>query len=331
MRDVAERAGVSVQTVSNLVNARFHLMTDGTRARVEQAMTELVYHPNVAARSLRSDRAETLAFLLLDEGRRFLADPMTDLVIGGIGDVVRDRGYALLIQPARPDAPRPELLKPLLEHRADGAFLFLSGDRGLRRWYARRVAEFEFPFVLFEHIDDPRIPCVSTDDRAGARLLTEHLVSRGHSRIAFVAASVPWPMIEQRLLGYRDALAAANLTPIELFRGDWTPAAGAEHARVLMSSDEPPTVIMCSNDLLAVGAVRGLREVGLNVPADVAVTGFDDFDFAELVVPALTTVRVPGYELGRVAAELLVDQLEGRVATRRRIVLPVELRVRESG
>ena len=100
MRDVAARADVSVQTVSNLVNQRFHLMGEETRARVEQAMNDLGYHPNVAARTLRSSRTETLCFLLLDEGNRFLADPMTDLVIAGIGDVARDRGYGLLIRAA---------------------------------------------------------------------------------------------------------------------------------------------------------------------------------------------------------------------------------------
>src|SRR3954451_2941645 len=98
MRDVAEQAGVSVQTVSNLVNGRLDLMTGETRTRVQEAMADLGYHRNVAARSLRSDRTDTLGFLLLDEGSRFLADPMTDLVIAGIGDVARDRGYGLLIQ-----------------------------------------------------------------------------------------------------------------------------------------------------------------------------------------------------------------------------------------
>jgi DNA-binding LacI/PurR family transcriptional regulator len=330
MRDVAERAGVSVQTVSNLVNERFHLMTDETRVRVQEAMVQLGYHRNVAARSLRSDRTDTLGFLLLDEGSRFLADPMTDLVIAGIGDVARDRGYGLLIQAARPDGPRPELLKPLLENRADGAFLFLSGERELRRWYAARLIELGFPFVLLEPSDDPAVASVTPDDREGARRLTEHLIAGGHRRIAFVATSASWPMIEQRLLGYRDALAAAGLQTVEVFRGEWTAASGADHARALMATPDPPTAIMCGNDLLAAGAVRGLRALGKRVPDDVAVTGFDDFDFAELIEPALTTVRVPGYELGRAAAELLVDMLEGTEPAERRVVLPVETRVRES-
>jgi DNA-binding LacI/PurR family transcriptional regulator len=334
MRDVAERAGVSVQTVSNLVNERFNLMTVETRSRVERAMADLGYHPNVAARTLRSARTRTLCFLVLDEAARFLADPMTDLVIAGIGDIARDRGYGLLIQSARPDEPAPDMLNPLLENRADAAVLFLSGKPELRRWYVARLLELGFEFVLLELCDDPDVSSVIADDRQGARRLTEHLLGAGHERIAFVGSAVPWPMIEQRVLGYHDALESAGIEPrpeLEAFRGDWTAAAGAEHAELLLAGPERPTAIMGGNDLLAVGAIRAARQRGMRVPEDVAVTGFDDFDFAELVEPALTTVRIPGYEIGRLAADLLLDALEGETVERSRVVLPVELCLRESG
>ena len=330
MRDVAARADVSVQTVSNLVNQRFHLMGQDTRIRVEQAMTELGYHPNVAARTLRSARTETLCFLLLDEGSRFLADPMTDLVIAGIGDVARDRGYGLLIRAARPREPDPSLVRPLLENRADGAFLFLSGEPELRRWYVARLVELGFPFILLEPSDDQQIFTVTADDRDGARRLTEHLIAAGHERIAFLTTMVPWPMLEQRMLGYRDALDDAGLEPMVLTGGTWTPTSGAEQASRLLSWSEPPSAMMCGNDLLALGAIRAVREWGLKVPDDVAVTGFDDFDFAQFADPALTTVRVPGYDIGRAAGEALVDVIEGGVPADRQVVLPVELELRES-
>src|ERR1700761_2535432 len=169
MRDVAARADVSVQTGSNLINNRLHLMGEDTAARVEQAMSELGYHPNVAARTLRSARTETLCFLLLDEGNRFLADPMTDLIIAGIGDVARDRGYGLLIRAARPHEPDPALIRPLLEKRADGAFLFMSGEPDIRRWYVARLGELGFPFILLEPSDDPQLLTVTAADREGAR------------------------------------------------------------------------------------------------------------------------------------------------------------------
>lgn len=181
-------------------------------------MLELGYHPNLPARTLRSARTETLCFLLLDEGSRFLANPMTDLVIAGIGDVARDRGYGLLIRAALPDEPDPTLIRPLLENRADGAFLFLSGEPDVRQWYAARLNELGFPFVMLEPSENRQRLTVTAADREGARRLTEHLIAAGHERIAFLTAAVPWPMLEQRLLGYRDALAAAGLTP-SLFSG----------------------------------------------------------------------------------------------------------------
>ncbi len=330
MRDVAARAEVSVQTVSNLINNRVHLMGEETRLRVERAMAELGYHPNVPARTLRSLRTETLCFLLLDEGNRFLADPMTDLVIAGIGDVARDHGYGLLIRAARPHEPDPTLLRPLLENRADGAFLFMSGEPELRRWYVSKLDELGFPFILLERSDDRQILTVTADDRQGARRLTEHLISRGHERIAFLTTAVPWPMLEQRMLGYRDALADAGLEPMVLAGGTWTPASGAEQADQLLDLDPAPSAMMCGNDLLALGAVRAVRERGLRVPEDVAVSGFDDFDFAQFADPALTTVRVPGYDIGRAAGQALVGVLGGEPLAERQTVLPVRLELRES-
>jgi DNA-binding LacI/PurR family transcriptional regulator len=330
MRDVAARAEVSVQTVSNLINHRFHLMGDGTRARVERAMDELAYHPNVAARTLRSTRSATLCFLVLDEGSRFLADPMTALVTAGIGDVARDRGYGLLIRAALPHEPDPSLLKPLLENRAEGAFLFLSGEPELRRWYVDSLAELGFPFILLEPADDPEMFTVSAADREGARQLTEHLLSAGHERIAFLTTAVPWSMLEQRVCGYHDALSAAGLPAQVCSGGTWTAASGAIQAAQVLSTAPRPTALMCGNDLLALGAIRTAREHHLKVPNDIAVTGFDDFDFAEFADPALTTVQIPGYDVGRTSGQMLIDLLEGGLVTKRQVVLPVQLRLRES-
>src|SRR6478752_2031777 len=133
MRDVAEHSGVSVQTVSNLVNNRLRQMSEVTRLRIEEAMAELGYHPNLTARGLRSARTATIGFLLLDEGARYLADPMTDQVIAGVGDVARDRGYSVLIHAGVPGPPDRGLLRPVLESRVDGVLLFLSGPRGRAR------------------------------------------------------------------------------------------------------------------------------------------------------------------------------------------------------
>lgn len=337
MRDVAGRAGVSLQTVSNYVNGRFDMMSGETRDRVGRELEELGYWPNAAARSLRAKRTMTLGFLVLDEGARFLADPMTDLIIAGIGDVARDHGYSLLIQAARPDPDDADrLFSPLLEERVDGAFLFLSGAPSVRRKTIRRVHEHGFQFVVFEQAP-AGLPVVSVtaENRVGARRLAEHLLERGHRRIGFVSTRTPWPMVEERLRGYREALAAAGVEASELAvtEGVWDPADGARMAERLLELPDPPTAIMCGNDLLALGAMQAIRRRGLRIPADVAVTGFNDFEFARFVEPPLTTARVPGYELGRIGAENLIGRLGDHEApvSGVRVTLPVELKLRGSG
>jgi DNA-binding LacI/PurR family transcriptional regulator len=336
MRDVAGRAGVSLQTVSNYVNGRFNLMSAETRERVGRELDLLGYWPNAAARSLRAKRTMTLGFLVLDEGARFLADPMTDLIIAGIGDVARDNGYALLIQAARPDPDDADrLFSPLLEERVDGAFLFLSGAPSVRRRTIRRVDELGFSFVVFEQAP-AGVPVVSVtaENRVGARRLTEHLLAGGHRRIAFMSTRTPWPMVEERLRGYREALSAAGVVApeLEVADGVWDPADGARMAEHLLDLPEPPTAIMCGNDLLALGALRTARIHGFRVPDDLAVTGFNDFEFAQFADPPLTTVRVPGYELGRVGAESLIARLGGQAppSAGQRVTLPVTLQLRGS-
>jgi DNA-binding LacI/PurR family transcriptional regulator len=334
MRDVAQSAGVSIQTVSNLLNGRSHLMTPATRSRVEQAMRDLAYYPNPAAQTLRSDRTNVLAFLVLDEAARFLADPMTDLIIAGVGDVLRDETYGLLIQADRPSKGKSSLLKPLLERRVDGGFLFLSGTPSSRRRYVDQIIEIGTPFVVFEDARQTDVLTVTSNDRDGARDLTRHLLDKGHRRIAFVSGkSSTWPMIEERFRGYRDALEGAGIEPspeLEVFEGPWDASTGVQHAQHVMSLDDPPSAIMAANDLLALGAIRALHDLGRRIPEDVAVSGFDDFEFSAFLDPPLTSLRVPGYEMGRIAAHLLIDELRGASGSTRKVVLDVELRIRES-
>ncbi len=337
VRDVAAQAHVSAQTVSNYINRRFDEMGVETRARIAAVMEELEFHPDSRARGLRTQRTRALVFIITDEGARFLADPMTDLILAGIGDVARDKGYGLLIQAGTPNARSADLLAPVFERRADAAFLLLSGEPSVRSWYTSRLADRAVPCVVFEDDDHPgeTVFSVAAANHDGSRRLVSHLIAQGHARIAFIAARVPWPMIEERHRGYRSALVAANITPdpsLERFDGVWDMETGAPLVESLLDQPEPPTAIVCGNDLLALGAMHQLQLQGLKVPDDVAVAGFNDFSFSAFVNPPLTTVRIPGYEIGRIAANRLIEYLEGTLdpATERRVVLPVELVLRGS-
>lgn len=334
MKDVAASAGVSPQTVSNFVNGRFEQMSAETWRRVGVAMERLAYHPDVTAQGLRSSRTRTLGFLVLDEHEAFLADPLTAQMLAGVGDIARTRDFGILVQGGPTGAGGHDILTPFQEGRIDGAFVLLSGHPEVRASYLERLAELGRNFVVFDELlADAQLLSVRAAERDGGRLLTEHLLARGHKRIAFTSARVPWAVIEQRFLGYRDALAMAGIKPVkklERFEAAGYATGGADMATTLLSMKRPPSAVICTSDLLALEVMRTLRDAGAQIPQDFAVAGFDDFRFSALVEPPLTTVRVPGYEMGRAAATMLIDQLGGKDVPVRQELFDVELRVRSS-
>jgi DNA-binding LacI/PurR family transcriptional regulator len=324
---------VSIQTVSNVVHSRTASMTPETRQRVLAAMQTLQYHPDSQAQGLRSRRTSTLAFLLLDPDPRYLADPMTDLVISGVGAVARERGYAMLVHAGRPDRFDYGLFDPLQQNRVDGALLMLSGERSVRMRYVKEAQRLTPNFVLFEDVDDASVTTVTADNRRGAYDLTCRLAAQGHRRIGFLASAVSWPMIEKRFAGYRTALDDAGLRfdpALTRFAGDWHPATGMTLTFELCDEADPPTALLAGNDLLAVGAVKAAKERGLSVPQDIAIAGFDDFEFSEYTDPPLTTLHVPGFEMGHLAATKLIERIEGNSEEPTATMLPVSVVARAS-
>ena len=333
LKDVAALAGVSLQTVSNVVNSNAGEMSVQTRQRVQDAMRELNYHPNSQARGLRYQRTNTLAFLLLDPDPLYLADRMTDLIISGVGAVARERGFMVLVHAAQPDQLDHSLFAPIQQNRADGALLMLSGERQMRLRYIDEMKSLTPNFVVFEDVDDDSVASVTADNRHGSYVMTRHLLESGHRRIAFIGSRIPWPMIEQRLAGYREALTDSGVLfdpTLTRFEGEWHADTGHRLMTELRTAANPPTAVLAGNDLLAIGAVKALKQLGLRVPQDCAVVGFDDFDFAEHTDPALTTVRVPGFEMGHRAATKLIDRIEGKDHEPHTITLPVEPVIRAS-
>lgn len=332
MQDVANRAGVSIQTVSNLVNGREHLMSKKTRERVAQAMTVLEYRPNMRARGLRAAKTNEIGFLVVDDEARFLADPMNGTAMAGAGEMIRGRGFGMLIESAKLGEVDDGLFAPLLQSRADGGILYLSGPPGDREVYVRRIVELGYPYVLFGEAREDGLPAVAAENETGSHELATHLIEKGHRRIGFIAGRAAWPMIEQRFAGYRRALQDAGIEPdpsLQLFRGRWNPADGAAMAHSLLALPDPPTAIMAGNDVLALGIFEAARDRGLRIPDDVAVTGFNDFEFAAFLQPALTTVALPVWEMGEAAAEIVIDQIQRKDRPRVR-QFPVDVLIRGS-
>jgi DNA-binding LacI/PurR family transcriptional regulator len=334
MRDVARIAHVSVQTVSNVINGHHTEMTPSTRERVEAAMQQLAYHHNVSAASMRSSRTRTLGFLILDEDRSYLADPLTSQLVAGVGELTREEGYGLLIQADRPSAGGQRLIATIMEGRVDGAFVSVAGARRQRLKRIREIQDTGIPFVVFdEPLRDKSIMSVRTSERETSLALADHLIRAGHTRIAFIAIRLPWANVEQRALGYYEAHRRHGLTPDRtqvIFDAEWHASGGTELADRLLAMASPPTAIMCGSDLLALGAMRAVSHAGLRIPEDMAITGFDDFEFAEHLDPPLTTVRVPAYEQAVAAANLLLAHLRGEPAAETHLVLENELVLRGS-
>jgi DNA-binding LacI/PurR family transcriptional regulator len=332
MRDVADLAGVSTQTVSNFVNGRTAKLAPPTRTRVQQAIDDLGYR--FEGGRAGNGRRRTLGFLVLDDSERFLADPLTALYLSGFGEVARAHGFSVLVHSSSDADGR--LLRPVIEKEVAAACLLLSGPRARRMRVADRVAASGIPFVLFDEVlpgSRAHYPTVLADQRDGARALVHHLVRAGHRRIAFVAAASEWAVLEERYAGYRTGQDECGLAPdsaLTVFEGGWEPVETAGVVDDLMALPDPPTALVCGSDLVALSAIHHLLDRGIAVPDQVAVCGFDDFAFSSHARPSLTTVAVPAWDMGRAAARMMLWTLQGRVITHPEVRMPVQMILRDS-
>lgn len=325
LKDVAQKAGVSAQTVSNVVRGQASV-SEKTRERVVAALQALQYRPNLAARGLRRATREAIAFVVVDPSPRYLADPFHADVVAGLADVAREHASGLLIQNVPPDSFGEALADTFA--MADGAVVTLGGPQ-LPSTH-RALARSPKPFVLLEHPLTARNGAtVRGANRAGARAAAHHLVGLGHTRFAFVKPRLSWPAVDERLAGFREALARRHhLQVVETTLE--SPDAAFEAVRPILTRRSKPTALMGGNDLLAIGILQAAQDVGHEVPSDIAVMGFDDFAFASYVRPRLSTVRLPAYEMGRCAANLLFERIATGSFSEREIIVPTELVLRES-
>lgn len=325
--DVAARAGVSRTTVSFVINGRAGVQIPAeTRRRVELAARELGYHPHGAARQLAGGASMTLGLVLRQSAEQVSADALLADTLWGIAAAARAGGYRVLVEPLAPDnGSYAELLR---SQRADG--LIVSGPRRDDTELDALVRD-GFPIVIQGSRPDLPVPSVDVDNRAGARIAVEHLISLGHRTIGCITnAPLAYTAAAERLAGYRDALLAAGIEPDDrlVVEGAFDAASGHE-AVIRLLERARPTAIFVASDVVAIGALRGLRDAGLHVPADVSVVGFDDIPLAEHVDPPLTTVRLPAHSLGVAAGQLLVNRVAGRDVPERTL-LPTQLVIRES-
>jgi LacI family transcriptional regulator len=305
MKDVALAAGVSLGTVSNVLN-RPDRVGSAARERVQQAIKDLGYVRNESARQLRAGRSRTLAFVVLDIANPFFAD-----VAAGVEEVAESAGLALFVcnSAEREDRER-QYLERLEQLRVQGVLITpVDSHAPLLHELPRRG----IPVVIVDRVFGSSDCCtVSVDNELGGRLALDHLLDVGHRRIAFVGGPERIDQVRRRRSGALAALADAGMSPTDLLVVDTdalTMAEGRQAAQRVagLPSRSRPTAAFCANDLLAMGFLQGCLSLGLHVPDDMAIVGYDDIDFAGGAAVPLTSVRQPRRDMGRRAAGLLID------------------------
>jgi len=326
---VAERAGVSVATVSRMVNGSGYVGQQ-SRSRIQEAMEALQFEPNGLARSLNTKQSELLGLLLTD-----IANPFSAQIARGVQDAARGARYIPIIcSTDTPEAER-DTVRALRRKRVDGLILTpMQGERSDENMaLLHTLCDKGMAMVcigrrpVHPHADE-----VSTDTNAGARAAVVHLAALGHRRIGFIGGQISRGVAMGRLAGYRQGLADAELpADVSLVReGELDEDSGRRETLALLSLPLPPTAVFCVNDRTAFGALAALAERGRRVPEDVSVVGFDDIPLAALIRPALTTVRQPAHELGRLAATFLLGRIAHPETPHQRSVLPCQLVARQS-
>ncbi|MFI6904559.1 LacI family DNA-binding transcriptional regulator [Nonomuraea sp. NPDC050394] len=324
LKDVAEHAGVSIKTVSNVVNGYPHVSPD-TRSRVEAAIAELRYRPNLSARNLRSGRSGVIALAVPDLSIPYFSELATKVI-----EVADLRGWTVLIDQTQGERRKEQLVMSGIRAQLIDGMLFSPLALTPEDLRARTD---QTPMVLLgERIGGGTLDHVAVDNVAAAHLATSHLVALGRRRIAAIGAQRAARAVtaEQRLRGFRRALSDAGLSEHAVADvADYHRADGAEAMARLLTGD-PPDAVFCFNDTLALGALRTLLSRGLRVPRDVALIGFDDIEDGRFSTPTLTTIAPDKAHIAETAVNLLATRLSAGAEPPQDLCAPHRLIVRES-
>lgn len=326
MRQIAERADVSIGTVSHVINGTAKVR-EKPRQRVLEAIRKLGYQPSELARGLRKNQTSMLVMIIPD-----VTNPFFPAVIRGVEDVAYKTSLRVVLCNTDNDRRKEvSYLNEMRSYRPSG-------------WLVIPSVDSEISSHFMSHVPGPPVVCIDRQaeswngdvvlvaNEAGAYAATCHLLRLGHRQTAVITGPLHLANAVERLAGFKRALAEANV-PIEpdyIQEARFERTSGYNAAKRLLRMLPRPTAIFACNDLMALGVLMAARELGLRCPEELSILGFDDLDFAEFTAPALTTVHQPGYQLGTTAAGLLLERIAGSAQDTQRLVLPTELKIRQS-
>ncbi len=329
IKDVAQRAGVSLSTVSLVLNRKKHV-SEETLRKVQQAIKELDYHPQQSARGLASKKSGNIGFILTSD-HFSRAEPFYTKIFLGSEFEARKHNYYILLTTVELDFNKKCIPRFLLERNVDGVILAGRVPDGLISY----ISQMDLPLIFIDYFPaNGNYPAVLIDNIVGARLAMKHLIDKGHRQIAFVGGDISHPSIEERFIGYKQGLEDAsipfdeNLVVIdEDYPGDKN---GYNAMCKLRKRKASFTAIFAANDAMAFGCMKCLKEMGVRVPDQIALVGFDDVDVSWQMEPQLTTIRVNKEEMGALAVKNLVDLISSHKKSLGKILVPVELVIRAS-
>jgi len=323
--EVAEKAGVSLGTVSRVMNNDVHVAPE-TRERVSTVMREMGYVANRQARGLKGSRTNVIGILAPDLGTGYIGE-----ILHGVDAELGLHQFDLMLFTTHRTATKEaSYVANMVQGMVDGLLVILPRNPAD---YTGILTRRNFPFVLIDHqgTGNP-CPAVGAASWQGGYNATEYLIKLGHTRIGFITGSMDLGAAIDRLEGYKSALQVHHI-PIDpqlIYEGTFFQPDGYAGGSTLLKLENPPTAIFASNDVMAMGAMDAIRTRGLRIPEDVSILGFDDIPQAAMVRPALTTVRQPLEEMGRLATQMLIDQLKNPDKEIGRVELPTQLIVRDS-
>jgi DNA-binding LacI/PurR family transcriptional regulator len=307
IKDIAKRVGVSHSTVSRALCGST-LISQETTKRIQQAALEMGYRPSFAARSLKTNQSQVLGVVVSN-----IDDPFFSEILQGIEDVAQESGYSLFIAASHRDLDREDMIvRAMRQHRVDGVIICSTSFSAAQ---SRELLEYLTPIVVVNNqaAEDYRYS-IYNDDVDGSRQVTRHLIDLGHRKIAYLGNSISGRTTLDRQTGFQQEMAAAGLPIPEVYIHQVPgsePEQGIDGLEHFLELAERPTALVCFNDTLAIGVLKGLQQAGIRAPEDISLTGFDNILFSAYTNPALTTFDQPKRSIGEEAAHLLLGLLRG--------------------
>lgn len=328
IRDVAKKAGVSVSTVSRAFN-NYSDINPETRQKILAISEELGYVPNTIARSLVSSKNYRLGLLIEDYNDESLMNPMVFEIVMAFKNAATRQGYETVLLTTTSDIQKSQKIDRLFnEKQLDGTFVM-----GLKITdeYYQQLNEIKYPCVIMDvNVKNPMVACIGVDNTKGASMAVEHLIENGHKKIAFINGSKNAFVSYERLDGYYLALNrhGINVDSSLIEYGDFSSSGAEEAVERLLKKHKDITAIFCASDIMAIGAISKLNELGYSVPEDISIIGFDDIFIASYMTPKLTTVKQDKTKVGETAANVLLNMISGQMMER--VLIEPELMIRES-